>query len=125
MEQAAHTHSTSRRALLGAAAALAAVASPGDDAELIAACRTFLDADRPLAAWDAEEIDLHVDLLGHLRAARREALKPVLGRRPRTSAGIRARAEVAHAAMRHHRAHEPGLQGDIAREALVDFLGRA
>ncbi len=95
---------------------------PNPDAELLAVCQKFLDADRQLVAWDAEKLDVDEDIVDDMVGEMYDLRERLLGMRARTPAGIRAKAEVAHAAMRDHRAFEPGTHGDLARSALADFL---
>lgn len=116
MEEATHVHTTSRRALHGAAAALpvaavplAGLASPGADAELLAAYQAFLDADRALTACDRTKEDD-----GPILDRYYEALERLTDLQPRTPAGLRAKAEAAHAAM-------ASVANELQREEMAGF----
>jgi len=98
----------------------------GDDAELIAACQAFLDADRAVAAWDWARDDDGPDWDPYY-----EALERLIALPARTPAGLRAKAEAAHAAMASVADEFEGRREEMAGFSVLadlldaDLAGRA
>jgi phytoene dehydrogenase-like protein len=118
-----------RRSLFGVRAAIATLAvappasaavAPHPDAELLAACRDFSDADQELKDAEGRDDDFLAQVLDRWYTA----LERVTELRTSTVDGLRAKAGVAHAAM-------ISVKDDLQREecaglaVLVDILGRA
>ena len=116
---AAHPLTTSRRALLGAAAVALAAATAGaapthPDAALLAACEELKAADRLIAALDAAPACSDAEMTAAVRRWY-DAMEAVSGLVPTTPEGVRAKARAALVATRRDTLEHGG-------QALEDVL---